>query len=199
MWATPLVHAHQLSEHTASQSVTLTDLYTFLTEPVSTHLPGLCHHYYFRSPLSCPRSPLHALLLVVAHWQELTLAEVAPVAEVILAAEVGVVLLGSPIVVVARHHLHHTHYPRMQLAQDLRLSSPSSYLTPRSAYWPSSVWRWHVSSYQHTRSRRRTAVSTTSSHTQFHRSRFVCVSERLCVRAWLGSRVQVCVCMHVWA
>ena len=50
------------------------------------------------------------------------------------------------MVVVARHHLHHTHYPRIQLAQDLRLSSPSSYLTPRSTYWPSSVQRWHVSS-----------------------------------------------------
>ena len=125
-------------------------------------------------------------------------------AEVVLAAEVRVVLalLGLPMVVVARHRLHHTHYPRIQLAQDLRLSSPLSYLTPRSAYWPSSVQRWHVSSLP-------AHPQPTSNNSQHFIEPYpvpqvmLCVSEReiVCTRVaglactGVRTRVWACVCV----
>ena len=127
-------------------------------------------------------------------------------AEVVLVAEVRVVLalFGLPMVVVARHRLHHTHYPRIQLAQDLCLSSPLSYLTPRSAYWPSSVQRWHVSSLP-------AHPQPTSNNSQHYIEPYpvpqvmLCVSEReiVCTRvaglACTGVRMRVwaCVCVYV--
>ena len=118
-------------------------------------------------------------------------------AKVVLMAEVVLVLLGSPMVVVARHHLHHIHHPRIQLAQDLRLSSPSSYLTPRR---PSSMQRWHVLSLP-------AHPQPTSNSSQHYIEPYpapqvmfcVCDREIVCTRVVGLVRTCVCVCVCVCA